>query len=94
MFFLLISGILGMFVNTLIDHEMYSLRNRKNLLEPIQMQLYKERKILNIFEKKDGPHRLCISEISLRKMWLLKCLKSPLSGHPLRVNMLKSRKHC
>ena len=51
MFFLLISGILGMFVNTLIDHEMYSLRNRKNLLEPIQMQLYKERKILNILIK-------------------------------------------
>ena len=35
----MISEILGLFLNTLTGDDMYSLRNRKNLLQPIQMQL-------------------------------------------------------
>ena len=27
-------------------------------------------------------------------MWLDKCLKSPVSEHPSKVNMLKGPKHC
>ena len=41
---LLISEILGFFLNTLSVHDMYSLRNRKNLPQQIQMLLPKKRK--------------------------------------------------
>ena len=30
----------------------------------------------------------------LRKAWLVKCLKSPVSKHLLKVNMLKGQKYC
>ena len=30
----------------------------------------------------------------LRKQWLDKCLKSPVSGHPLKSNMVKGSKLC
>ena len=36
---LVISDVLGLFVNTMTDDDKYSLRNRKNLPESIQMQL-------------------------------------------------------
>ena len=59
-----------MFVNTLSANDKYSLLNRENLTEPIQMQLSQKRKIfsqflsaflkssLNVerFQKKDDPH--------------------------------------
>ena len=40
-----ISEILGVFVNTLTADDKYSLRNRKNLPKPIQLQLSKKNKI-------------------------------------------------
>ena len=59
-----------MFVNTLSANDKYSLLNRENLTEPIQMQLSQKRKnfsqflsaflksSLNVerFQKKDDPH--------------------------------------
>ena len=74
---LVISDILGLFVNTLTVDYKNSLRSRKNLLQPIQLQLSKKQNFfLNFllyiltsasnfehFEKKCVPHRLCISEI-------------------------------
>ena len=66
-----------MFVNTLSANDKYSLLNRENLTEPIQMQLSQKRKIfsqflsaflkssLNVerFQKKDDPHSWCISDV-------------------------------
>ena len=47
---LVISGIIGYFVNTLTEDEKYSLRNRTNLPQSIQIKLsVKEKKCLSIF---------------------------------------------
>ena len=40
MSFSVISQIFGLFVNTLTDHDKYSLRKSDNLLQPIQMHIY------------------------------------------------------
>ena len=75
--FLVISEILRPFFNLLTLDEKYSLGNRENLLQPIQIQLSKKRQIFSDFftaflkstfdfehfENKDDPHSLCISEI-------------------------------
>ena len=67
---------LRLFVNTLSAVDKCSLRNRDNLMQPIQMQLSQKLKkfssfslyfrnlgeILEIFQKKDDPHSLFISE--------------------------------
>ena len=71
--------ILRLFVNTLTDHDKYSLLNRDNLREPIQILLSQKEKTfsqffssvlkctLNFdhFQKKDDPHSPCISEITV-----------------------------
>ena len=70
-FHLLISEILGLFVNTLTADDKYSLRNSENLPRPFQMHLSKKQKIGNLkstsnfehFEKIDELQWLCISEI-------------------------------
>ena len=68
--------ILGLLANTLAANEKYPVLNRDNLTMPIEMQLsqkhqtfsiffakfFKYTKNLNYFQKKDGPHRCCISE--------------------------------
>ena len=68
----------------------YSLPNRENLRQPIQMQLSKKQKIsseifapllksipnFEHFENKYDPHSLCISEIMNCKR---RCEKSPVS---------------
>ena len=67
-----------MFVDTLTADGKYSLRNRKHLPQPIQLQLSKKQNSfshffasylkftsnLAHFEKKDDPHRLCILKIT------------------------------
>ena len=69
---LVICKVLRLFVNTLTADDKYSLLNRDNLTQPIQMQLSQEQKtfspwnldwILNIFKKEDDSHNWCISEI-------------------------------
>ena len=76
---LVICEIVGLFVNTLTANDKYSLHNRKNLPQPIQMQLSKKQKKFSqfcfaflkfrssfkIFEKIDDLHSLCISEITV-----------------------------
>ena len=71
--------ILRLFVNTLTDDDKYSLLNKDNLTQPIQIILSQKRKALsqffaaflkwtlNIahFRKKDDPHSWCISEITV-----------------------------
>ena len=75
---LVISEILGLFVNTLTAEDKYSLPNWENLCQPIQMPLSQVRNCFcqfyavflksisnfKIFEKEHDPHSLCFSEIS------------------------------
>ena len=75
---LVISKILSLFTNRLSADGKYSLLNRDNLMQPIQMQLYRKQKTfsdffsaflkssLNFehFFKKDDPHCWCICEIT------------------------------
>ena len=71
--------ILRLFLNTLTADDKYSLLNRDNLTQPIQILLYQKRNTfseyfsaflkstLNFehFEKKDDPHSRCISQITV-----------------------------
>ena len=75
---LVICKILGLFVNILNDSHKYSLLNRENLKEPIQLQLSQKQNIFSQFvaaflkcrlnlehlQKRDDPHSWCISEIT------------------------------
>ena len=75
---LVICKISRLFINTLSADGKYSLLNRDNLTQPIQMQLsQKEKTFSNFFSaflksslnfehflKKDDPHSWCISEIT------------------------------
>ena len=70
--------ILQLLVNTLAANEKYPVLNRDNLTIPIKMQLsqkqktsaqflaafWKSRLNFEYFEKKDDPHRFCISQIT------------------------------
>ena len=106
---LVISNILRYFVSTSTADGMYSVFNRDNLQQLIQMRLSKKQKVVSAFFssisvtyitfsafwKKDDSHSWCISKKNRPgKTWLLKCLKSLASGHPWTVNMLKCSKHC
>ena len=44
---LLICKVLEVFVNALTAHDKYSLRNRDNLMQPIQMQLSQNQELLS-----------------------------------------------
>ena len=75
---LVISEILGLFLNTVTANDKYSLHNREKLQEPIQMLLWNKQKTfsaffapflkstsnLEHFERKDDPHSLSILEIT------------------------------
>ena len=71
-FLLEIFKILTLFVNTLTANDKYSLHNRDNLKQTIQMPLFQKQKkkffksTLNFehFQKKDDPHSQCISGIT------------------------------
>ena len=70
-----------MFVNAFTARDKYSLRNRENLTQPIQMQLSMKQETLSQFSfaffkstlnferfpKKEKPHSRCISEITALK---------------------------
>ena len=76
---LVLSKILGLFVNTLTDDEKYSLLYTDNLTQPIQILLSEKRKTfsqffaaflkytLNFahFQKKNDPHSRCSSQITV-----------------------------
>ena len=75
---LVLCKILRLFINTLTTDDKYSLLNRENLTQPIQILLYqKDRTFSEIFssflkstfnfehfQKKYDPHSRCISEIA------------------------------
>ena len=72
---LVLCKILRLFVNTLTADDKYSLLNRDNLTQPIQILLSQKQKTLSRFffaflksilnsehiPKKDDPHRKCVS---------------------------------
>ena len=76
---LVLSKILGLFVNTLTDDDNYSLLYRDNLPQQIQILLYEKPKTfsrlsseilkptLNFehFQKKDDPYSRCSSQITV-----------------------------
>ena len=52
-------------------------------------------KIRNTLKKKRWASKVtCFLNYRLQKAGLLKCLKSPVSGHLRKANMLQVRKHC
>ena len=108
-FLWVICKILGRFVNPLTADDKYSLLNRGDLLQHVQIQLSKKRKIFfeffldflnlnsifNIFEKKNWPsHLMYFSTYRLRNTWLDKCLKTPVSEDLSTSNMINETKHC
>ena len=78
MFLLVMSETLALFVDTLTADDKYSLCNRENLQQKIQVHLSKKKRFFRIF---------CSS-------WLEKCLRNLVSEHRLTFNMLKVPKHC
>ena len=76
---LVLCKILRLFINTLTTDDKYSLLNKENLTQPIQILLYqKDRTFSQIFssflkstfnfehfQKKDDPHSRCVSEITV-----------------------------
>ena len=76
---LVLCKILGLFLNTLIDDDKYSLLYRDNLTQQIQILLYQKPKTfsklsseilkptLNLehFQKKHDPHSRCSSQITV-----------------------------
>ena len=105
---LVICKILGLFVNPLTADDKDSLLNRSNLLQHVQVQLSQKRNIfltfffhfpnlyliLNIFKNRWRSYLMYFWTYSLRKTWLDKCLKSPVSEDPLTSNMVNGQKHC
>ena len=75
---LVICKILGLFVNPLTANDKYSLLNRDNLFQHLEMQLFRKRKTfgefflvflkfkfnLKDFQKRDDSHSWCISELT------------------------------
>ena len=76
---LVLCKVLRLLVNTLTDHEKYSLSYRENLTEPIQILLSQKRTTFSEFfsaflksplycadfQKKDDSHSQCISQITV-----------------------------
>ena len=106
---LVIWKISRLFINTLSADGKYSLFNRDNLTQPIQMQLSRKQKTfsqffsaffksrLNFehFLKKRWPSLLMyFRNYGTRKTWLDQCLKSPLSRDPSKSNIVNGLKHC
>ena len=106
---LVICKISRLFPNTLSGDGKYSLLNRDNLTQPIQMQLSRKPKTfsdffagflkssLNFehFFKKRWPSLLVyFRNYGPGKTLLDECLRSPLSNDPSKTNMVNAPKHC
>ena len=105
---LVISKISRLFINTLIADFKYSLFNRDNLMQPIQMQLSRKQETFSdfffcIFEiyfkfwtffEKSWPSLLrYFRNYGLGKTWLDQCRKSPFSRDLSQSNMVNAPKH-
>ena len=106
---LVIWKISRLFINTLSADGKYSLFNRDNLTQPIQMQLSRKQKTFSQFFSAFFKSRLNFEHF-LKKRWpsllmyfrndgprktlLDQCLKSPVSRDPSKSNMVNAPKHC
>ena len=105
---LVISEILGLFINTLTADVQYFLPNTEYLLEPIKIQLSKEKsfflnfllyfwnlhQILNSLKKEGEQHSLCISEIvECERPDYLNVWKDPIQNTLQTVDMLNGLEH-
>ena len=99
------SEILGLFVNTLTVDYKYSLHNKGNLRQTVQMHLSQNSKIFYCifglymncwreWKKSWVPYFKYLRNYRLQKTWLLKCIKGPVSEPPLAVKLLTGTKHC
>ena len=103
---LVIYEILGLFVNILTADHNYHLCNRENLQQFIKMQLCKKQRIFlnfcfiseiyiqiwNILKKRWPSYLMYFRNNGLRKAWLDKRLKNPVSEYSSTVNMLRGLK--
>ena len=108
-FVLVICKISRLFPNTLSADGKYSLFNRDNLTQPIQMQVSRKQKSFSqsftAFLKSNWnfehfQKRRWLSYLRYfrnywpRKLWLHQCLKSPISRDLSESNMVNAPKHC
>ena len=108
-YLLVISKFLRLFVKILTADDKYSLLNRDNIRQPVQIQLTQKQKnkfricfclfeiylISWTFSNKYQCHRWFISEIKgSENRAKIKSLKGPLSEDPWTINILRVTKHC
>ena len=105
---LVICKISRLFINTLSAHGKYSLFNRDNLTQQIQMQLSRKQKTFSDFFAAISKSNLnfeCLKKkwlwelrsfrnCRLRKTWLHQCLKTLVSRDRSESNMANAPKHC
>ena len=105
---LLTCQILGLLVNTFPADGKYPGLNRQNLTIPIQMQLSQKQKTFSEFfaafwkcrlnfehcEKKYGPHRFCISEITDSENVVISMSKKSRFSRQFRKQHGNGPKHC
>ena len=103
---LVISEILGLFVDTLTSDDKCSFSKREISQQEIQMQLFEKSKflinfllyfwnlhhILNTLEKRLASELKYFRNYWLRSILLLNCLKDYKIGHPWGLNLLTGRK--
>ena len=100
--------VLGLLVKTFVVDEKNPILNKGNSTIPIKMQLSQKQKFFSeyfasflkstinfkYFEKKDDPHRFCISEITDSENVVRWSLKSSVSEDPSTTNIVNVPKHC
>ena len=105
---LVIYKISELFPNTLSADGKYSLLDRGNLTQHIQIIVSRKQKTfssffssflkssLNLehFQKKMTLMLMYFRNYGVQNTWLDQCLKSPVSKHPSKSNMVNAPKHC
>ena len=106
-FLLVRCKILGLFVNPLTADAKHSRHNTRNLLQPCQMHFLRNKTLslhsllylknlherLNIFKENSASQLQCFRNYLLRTTRLIKFIASPISKHPLAVNVFTGPKH-
>ena len=91
--------ILGLFVITLTADDKYSLLNRDNLRQPIEMHSSKTQRTFSKFvctflKSRSKLEHFDFGNYGLRKMWFGKCLKMLVLEDLSTSNILNGLKHC
>ena len=70
------------------------LSQKEKKLSHLFYVFWKSRFNFEHFQKKRDPHSCFFLTYGLRKTWLDKCLKSPVSEDPSKSNMVNGPKYC